>query len=372
MARLRLMHLGAVLACLSQAAYSLEMKTSDSLLVRMSDQTGHIEAMSISGEAVPLLGAAHPLRVREFKPDALRKNLVPNPGLEAEEGWPFLGEGAARVSEFNHTLNGKYCGKVAAPAGATGAAPATSGQFRSVSFPAKPNTRYLLRAWGLVPQGSSGGNMFVVELDQNGKILLRDNYWHIQHSLGWREIAEGKWVEKELSFTTQPHCAEFHIYANIWKGYGVFYFDDVELLDLSACWKDIALSPASVEATGAGRWRQKLSAPDDQLDFELRYMAQKAHVRIETAIQDRHRPARDRSLQVQFVLPVNAVGWTWDDDGRRRRTIATAETVYENSFAAGGSRISRYPFTSIARGQVGLSLGAPLDCPRMQNFLCSP
>ncbi|MBM4086972.1 MAG: hypothetical protein FJ272_19455, partial [Planctomycetes bacterium] len=93
MARLRLMHLGAVLACLSQAAYSLEMKTSDSLLVRMSDQTGHIEAMSISGEAVPLLGAAHPLRVREFKPDALRKNLVPNPGLEAEEGWPFLGEG---------------------------------------------------------------------------------------------------------------------------------------------------------------------------------------------------------------------------------------------------------------------------------------
>ncbi|MFZ2644374.1 MAG: hypothetical protein WA117_25520 [Verrucomicrobiia bacterium] len=370
----RLFLLVASLISFAAPARSVDIKTSDGLSLRLADKTGFIEVVTANGSCVPLLPPVHPISVREFTPNAKVKNLVPNPGFEGGDATPasWTGSGAttARVAELNHTPSGRFCGKVSAPAGASESHPATSGSLRCVNFPAKPNTLYLFHAWGRVPRGSSGGNVFVIELDAKGRVLT-ENKFNVQHSLGWAREPRDQWTRLDRTFITKPGCAQVHIYANIWKGYGAFYFDDVEVFDAASFWKDIALSPAPLTPCDGGKsWCQRLSAEQDHLDVELRYTALKDHVRIETTVQDTHEPRRERAVRLSYTLPVNAAGWTWHDDGRRSRVITANGTACDNSLAIGGGRVSAYPFTSITRDANGLSLGAPMDCPRLQNFTC--
>ncbi len=359
---------------LAAPARAAEIKTADGLSLKLSENTGVIEAVTANGRRVPLLPSVHPISAREFMPNAGTKNLVSNPGFEDGEdtpaSWTGSGATAARNSELNHTPNGKFCGKVCAPANASESHPASSGSLRCANFPVKPNTLYLFRAWGRVPRGSSGGNVFVIELDAKGRVL-KENKFNVQHCLGWAGEPRDQWTRLERTFISKPDCAKVHIYANIWKGYGTFYFDDVEVFDMASFWKDIALSPAQLTPCDDGKsWRQRLSAEQGHLDVELRYTAFKNHVRIETTVQDTHTPQCERALQLCYTLPVDAAGWTWHDDGRRSRVITANGTACDNSLAIGGGRVSAYPFTSIARDANGLSLGTPMDCPRVQNFVC--
>lgn len=362
-----------VVVYIACTTHAVEMKTSDGLALRLSDRTGYVEAVEIAGQTLPLLQPRFPVSVRELKPMESRKNLVPNPGLEegvaTVDSWPHLGEGAARVTEFNHTTGGKYCGKLAAPPGASESSPANTGQFRSIVIPAKPNTLYGFRAWGLVPKGSSGGNVFIVEMDAAGNIIWEGKY-HVQHCLGWRESTDGQWVQREMSFVTKPNCAQFHIYANIWKGYGVFYFDDVELFDLTDLWNELTLAPQRIISSSDGKtWTQRIFAPDANLALELRYSVHNAHIWIDMAVQDMHQPVKHRALQIRYILPIDLQGWTWHDDGRRFRLINRTEKMYENSIPVASSCISRYPFTSVTKGKTGLSLAVPMDPLRIQNLL---
>ncbi len=354
--------------------HSTEIKTGDGLSLKLADKTGFIETVKVNSRSLPLLPPGHPVSVREFVPNTVAKNLVPNPGFEdgdpAPASWTGSGTLAGRVGEQNHTPQGRFCGRVSTPANASEAQPAHSGTLRSASFPAKPSTLYLLRAWGRVPRGSSGGNVFITELDANGRVLT-ENKLNVQHSLGWANEPRDQWTRLERSFITKPECARVHVYANIWKGYGTFFFDDVELFDAAAFCREITLSfgPLTPCKDGKG-WRQHLSAAQDHLDVELLYTAHKDHVRIETSVQDTHEPPCDRAVRVRYTLPVQATGWTWHDDGRRSRVIPPDGPACDNSMAVGGCRVSSYPFTSITRGGTGLSLGAPMDRPRAQNFLC--
>jgi hypothetical protein len=61
----------------------------------------------------------------------------------------------------------------------------------------------------------------IVELDIN-KGWIRQN--NLLFSRG-----TNVWIQKKIDFQTHPDTAYLSVYANIWKGYGTFWVDDVEL-----------------------------------------------------------------------------------------------------------------------------------------------
>lgn len=362
------------LSVLATVAYSLEIKTTDGLTLAMDAQTGRIDAVRLDDQKLAQKAAGHPLRIRQFDASNAR-NLVPNPGFEEGDTDPRswrMGTGNARVKREGSTATNRYCGRVATPPGASESAPATSGSLLGEAFPALPNRMYRWTAAGMAPPGGSGGSAYVKELDAQGRVIF-ENRMTVQHALSWRAGSSGEWLQREMTFVTKPNCAQLQVYVNIWKGHGDFFVDDMELVDCDALWREIVLSPSPVLAEQTpGTFSQRMQAKDEGLEVTLHYLAQKDHIRIETAISDVGKPARERSLQVEYVVPIELNGWTWHDDGRRSRRVTVDNVACDNAFPVAGGRISRYPFTSVSNGAIGLSLAAPMDQTRVQNFLADP
>jgi len=100
-----------------------------------------------------------------------------------------------------------------------------SGRWISDEIPVKPNTTYTFSTWG---KTENVGGIYVpavriVEIDANGT----KNY-STQRNLNFGSEVKD-WTQKNLTFTTLNTTAKVIVYANIWKGYGSFWFDDVEL-----------------------------------------------------------------------------------------------------------------------------------------------
>jgi len=379
--------------CLAQSAPRVELKTSDGFSLEFEAQSGRIEAIRGAGQTLPLKDASFPLRVWEF---TSAPNLVPNSGFEEDIAAPRSGspvEGTVRVTDFNHTQGGRYCGKVSAPVGRSDSPPANGSSVPPViTISVKPHRAYRWSAWGLVPAGTSGGNVVATELDAQGLIILGDK-GAMRHVLSWAGVssgakdeasatkqtyesaaeAPGRWCKKESTFVTTPTCVRIRVDAGIWNGHGDFYFDDLELIDCDSLWRRLVVPPAPLRADDAtGVYSQQLYLPDEGLEFQIKYTAHPDHIRVETVIQDVSHPMRERGLRVEYVLPINLAGWTWHDDGRQSRGIEPNGPAIDNAFEIGGGRTSKYPFTSVTKGNIGISLAAPMDEPRLQNFVADP
>ncbi len=364
--------LGLVTAIQVQA---VEIKTADGLALRFDDRTGRMTAVTIAGQEYGCRDSGPALCVRQCNPAAEPVNLVANPDFEAGDAHPTawkLGPRTARVERDGHPQPGRYCLKISAPAGADAASPGTSASVQSDTIAAHPNRTYRCRAWGMVAPGGSGGSLYVKELDAQGRTLY-ENQRVVQHSISWRDAPRGVWSEKEASFVTRCDCAQLQVYANIWKGHGDLSLDDIALTDREAWWQtlDVPDAPLKVE-TGPGTWSQRFEMDQRTLVCEVRYRAAKDHIRIETTVEDASQPRRERALQVEYLVPLTLLGWTWHDDGRRSRALAAQGPVLENSMELAGARASRYPLASVTQGQQGLTLATPLDEPRMQRFAADP
>ena len=361
------------LVFLATTSRGLEIKTADGLTLVLDDQTGRIESVRVGNQKLAQKAAMHPLRLRRFEAGGAG-NLVPNPGFEegdkSSRAWR-MGTGAARMDRPASDAKNRHCGRVSTPKEASESNPVTSGTLQSDVIPAKPGRSYRWSSWGMVGPGGSGGTVYVKELDAQGQTLY-ENKFVVQHALSWRSESPGRWTQKEATFTTRPDCAKLQIYVNIWKGYGEFCVDDLELVDGETAWKDIAMPGAGVQPDPAGGGcSQRLAIPSEGLEVELRYTAHKDHIRIDTTVCDVEKPAREHGLQVEYAVHIDLDGWTWHDDGRRSRCIAAGSAECDNSLSVVGGRMSRYPFASVSKGEVGLSLAVPMDEPRLQNLLAS-
>ena len=296
----RFVQLLLFVAMMSNAqARAAELKTSDGLVLRLDERTGQVEGLEVGGQRLGLLKSTAPLTAAEFDAAGAGRNLIPNPGLE-DDASPLVWKRDAKASglsrEQNHTPGGKSCGRVSTPPTATAAAPATAPRVFGGPIAAKPGAQYRLRVWGFVAPGGSGGTVYALELDAQGKVI-RENRFNVQHGLSFTSATAGRWSSRETSFVSKPDCARIQIYANIWKGFGSFYFDDVELVDVDACWRELPL-PAAPLARGAdGAWRQTVRLSKDQIEFQLTYRARGDHLQIEAAVQDLRRPLGERAAR---------------------------------------------------------------------------
>ncbi|VVB89784.1 Right handed beta helix region [uncultured archaeon] len=100
-----------------------------------------------------------------------------------------------------------------------------SGEVWSDSIPSTSGKTYTVSAWGK-SQGAAGTNNPAVraaEFDINHKWLRQTSLYFPKGTADWNQL--------QTTFTTGDGTAYIGVYANIWKGYGTFWVDDVSLTD---------------------------------------------------------------------------------------------------------------------------------------------
>ena len=167
--------------------------------------------------AFPKIGNLIPM------PPPTNPNIIKNPGFEmgVPAHWIFTPTGN-NVPTWDTGIfhTGSKSAKISIP----GTVVVESGLIQSETIHALPSTTYVASAWGKTQ--NCGGNtpaVRVVELDINNVYIKQTNILPVF------DKGTSDWEQRTLEFTTDIRTANLYIYANIWKGYGNFWLDDVEL-----------------------------------------------------------------------------------------------------------------------------------------------
>ncbi len=82
----------------------------------------------------------------------------------------------------------------------------------------------------------------------------------------------------------------------------------------------------------------------------------------------------DRAILLLFALPVDAAGWTWGDDIRRRRTISGTTEFFSGTGVGCGTTgtMSLYPLGAIQDSVTGLALAIDMAQPAVYRLVCHP
>ncbi|MDD4869192.1 MAG: hypothetical protein PHR77_01430 [Kiritimatiellae bacterium] len=113
----------------------------------------------------------------------------------------------------------------------------------------------------------------------------------------------------------------------------------------------------------------KLKGADLSAGFQIEACLEPSAKGINVVTTVRDTTGRDRSVTAYFVLPVINSTWTWHDD-IVRSTVTVPGSEYRNAQGWPATGLSScYPFCSMTSGDVGLSLAAPMDCPRICRFV---
>jgi len=119
------------------------------------------------------------------------------------------------------------------------------------------------------------------------------------------------------------------------------------------------------DAAGDGVWRRFDGAVRQDLSVELETRAQAApdHLTIEGELRDLART--DRALSLAFLLPFDAIGWSWSDDVRRSRRIEPGGVYVAAVPIACGATASRsrYPLAAVFSERTGIALAADPGAP---------
>lgn len=97
------------------------------------------------------------------------------------------------------------------------------------------------------------------------------------------------------------------------------------------------------------------------IEVEALFTATPSCIAIRGKITDTR--GEDRAIALSYSIPIDAVGWLWDDDIRRSRTITSG--IYERTepAACGSERISVYPLAAIRDQHSGLALAMDMAKP---------
>ena len=105
-----------------------------------------------------------------------------------------------------------------------------SPKLQSASFALSPGRTYTLSA--STKSAGVGGTytpkVWVLELDANDNVLTTSQGGYIQHAASASRGTSG-WGVRSKTFTTDSRCRRALVYANIYKGYGTFWVDDIQV-----------------------------------------------------------------------------------------------------------------------------------------------
>jgi hypothetical protein len=143
----------------------------------------------------------------------------------------YLRSNASFLYAWNWTLgsncsidavdSGNYAGKIEI----LGTSDAISGTILSGRISVAPLTEYNFSARGktLNCGGTYSPRVRAAEYYSNGTLITQKNLCF--------GFGSSNWTQKTATFTTTPDTAYIMVYANIWQGYGTFWFGDTELYE---------------------------------------------------------------------------------------------------------------------------------------------
>ncbi|HMB46468.1 MAG TPA: carbohydrate binding domain-containing protein, partial [Candidatus Methanoperedens sp.] len=151
-------------------------------------------------------------------------DLLLNPGFESGTttplNWTLVNQGGNTPIWDSVSHSGSRSIKISIP----GTTNIISGYPQSDLIIAQPLAIYAVSMWGKT-QNAGGTNTpaaRVVELDANKN-------WIRQTNLPVFSRGTNDWTQKTVEFQIGSNTKYLYVYANIWKGYGNFWIDDVEL-----------------------------------------------------------------------------------------------------------------------------------------------
>lgn len=365
------------------AAGAATLGTGDGLELRLDDRTGAVTALLADGKALPLVpGAAGALSYREF------------PGIDRSApkvavSFTFEEEGEAWVPAAPATT--KEGEPIAVARRTDGGAGGSRGYVRlgekerfghglrlKEPIPVEPGEDYEVSWQARVPAVSATYILYVRVLDFNGREVTEQTtppvgwtwspYSRTHYLTEIAASAPGAWERLSRTYRVPEGAARLDAALCLWRG----DYADADSLQVTrtarvrwGAWTP-ALGRVTALPDGKG-WRQSATSPDGTLRFEVDCAAGPGHLRADVRVGDARRPLGTRAMRVRYTLPVRVAGWTWEDDVLTARRVEPGR-AYANAFHAAGHPVSRYPFTALHDEQVGLSLAAPMDVPRLQSF----
>ena len=216
----------------------------------------------------------------------------------------------------------------------------------------RPNTPYTMSCRIRTLDLSTHLDVYVVERDTAGQVIQRG----VTSASGTTD-----WQSRSLTFVAGPAAASAYFRVEIFSGTGTAWLDDVALVDVYAG-RSPALFGGTVETRGAAV-TQSASASD--LTLAATFTPAGPAIRVDATLTDTS--GADRAIELSFHLPVDALGWNWDQDPAT--SIPIADRVrYENLDATFGAQShSVYPFAAIRNASAAVALATPL-VPQINRF----
>ncbi|PWB50030.1 MAG: hypothetical protein C3F06_13070 [Candidatus Methanoperedenaceae archaeon] len=148
--------------------------------------------------------------------------------------WRYIENASWDNSVFH---SGSYSGKIEIMRNESN----ITGEWRSDIIPIKQNTTYIFSTWGKTENigGKNVPSIGIVELNISGR-------WINQTRLIFNGTND--WIKKEATFRPRNGTINVFVYVGRWNGYGIFWFDDVELHEKG---DDVNLIPDSGLEMGA-------------------------------------------------------------------------------------------------------------------------
>ena len=345
----------------------LPVASSDGLKLELN-QDGTIAQISDGNRALPKLDTPGGFSMRLVGEEP---NLVPNPSLETDEngdqvpdGWSFT-KGTTKPQLIDSVA---HSGKRSVTV--SNDSVATSGAF-STEVAVKPYRNYIAAAWfrseNVLPTSGWFGNppvripdgspaqIKVEQLTRGGEVIST------YYAFGYTNTAN--WNRQAVGFKTLGETRKLRVTGLLHKGSGKVWFDDLYIGQLIS---DTVRPITSATTAGAdGKLHQHANLADEHLTFDATYTPTKDYIRVDAAVTDtakRDALDTDKAFQITYTLPVDAVGWMWDDHPRKSREITPDVPFKLNSIQVPDP--SRYPFATIHDDKSALTIAMPLNTPR--------
>ena len=365
-----------LLACPLPGLRGADVSTNDGLTLRLDDATGTLQEVRVDDRALPRSATARAgFSCREFT-----RSMWPRPkrvaSISFEEPEPnWLKVGMMKVAPDAGAVIQKDGGAEGAYARVGDHERYGHGVMLKEPAQVRPGGLYDISWQARVPAKSATYIVYIRAYDSKQVDVTpsasprgkwRYSPWtqtHYQYGIATKAV--GVWEPLRLRYTVPEDVHFLRVAMCLWRG----DYADVDSLKLEemgeAVWHDIEpAQPCRLEKADHGV-RQRVVVPDRSIEIAYTYQPKDDHIWVEADVRDRHEPVRDRAIEVRYSLPVQAEGWWWDDDIRSRRRVKPG-AVYHNVFGCGQS-VSLYPFSSIHNGDLGLSLAARLDWPRVEK-----
>ena len=326
---------------------------------------GGVRGLAIGGRTLPLVGpGGFSVRDAGVMPD-----LLPNEGFELDadgngvpDGWSRAGSGPSATLVDDQAHSGERSVQLQRT---------THGDTQELraTVPVEPDTVYTVSAWFRTnsitptsPPAPTPGHAppaRVIVRQLAGATVLDTEILHAYTDTAW-------WHQRSVGVRTLPATTSISVALKLQRGMGTVWIDDLALRRLLEPTSRRILG--SVTSTGSGRLRQTATTTDG-LDLDATFTASADRVTVDGELSSTS--AADRAVELSFTLPFDAVGWRWHDHARRSRPIVAGGS-YAYDTAWNLQSMTRYPWSTVADALSSISIGVPLNVPRIVRSKYGP